>query len=251
MLRLVEDGRIHPTRIEEVVEKTRAEIDTEIMRAGEDAVFELQIAELPEPVIRIVGRLKYRFSYTQNVLKHSIEVARFMAMIAAELKMDVDKAKRMGLLHDIGKAMNHDMEGTHALIGMEFLKRHGIDAEVLNGVGCHHNEIPCGSPLAALVSVCDALSASRPGARSETTEIYLKRLEQLETIGHSFVGVESCFAVQAGRDVRIIVEPEEINENEAMDLAREMAKRIQEEVIYPGQVRVCVIRETRTIEYAK
>ena len=181
------------------------------------------IANVPQPVVEVLGRLRYRYSFSQNVLRHSVEVANFMAMIAGELGLDVHKAKRMGLFHDIGKALDHDKEGSHALIGMEFLKRHGEDPEVLNGVGCHHFEIPAESSLAALVNVCDTLSASRPGGRSETTEIYLKRLEQLEEIGYSFDGVNNCYAVQAGREVRVFVEPDKVSEDAAYALSRDIA----------------------------
>ena len=249
--RLVEDGRIHPTRVEDVVENAKGEIETEIITAGENAAHELQIAGLAPQVIEVLGKLKFRYSYSQNVLKHSIEVGKFMAVIAAELGLNIERAKRMGLLHDIGKALDSDIEGPHAIIGRDFLKRAGEDPEVLNGVGCHHGEIPAETPLAALVSVCDAMSASRPGARSETDEFYIKRLEQLEEIGNKFKGVESCYAVQAGRELRIIVEPEKIPENEALCLSRDIVKKIESEMQYPGQIKVCVIRETRSIEYAK
>jgi ribonuclease Y len=180
-----------------------------------------------------------------------MEVASFMAMIAGELGMDVEKARRMGLFHDIGKAMDHEVEGPHAIIGMEFLKRCGEDPEVLNGVGCHHNEIPAESPLASLVSVCDALSASRPGARCETTDFYIKRLEDLEEIGNGFDGVDSCYAVQAGREIRVIVQPDRVTENQALTLSRDIASKIESDMQYPGQIKVCVIRETRSVEYAK
>ncbi|MFT5128191.1 MAG: ribonuclease Y [Rhodothermales bacterium] len=250
--RLVEDGRIHPTRVEEVVEKCKAEIDAQIVAAGEDALHSLQIANTPIAVVKVLGRLRFRYSYSQNVLQHSVEVARFMTMMAAELGMDQDRAKRMGLFHDIGKALDHDVEGSHALIGMEFLKRANfVDDEVLNGVGCHHDEIPAETPLAAMVCVADSMSASRPGARSETTEFYVKRLQQLEEIGCSFKGVESCYAVQAGREIRVVVEPDEVNENEAYCMARDIVTRIEEEMQYPGQIKVCVVRETRSVEYAK
>ncbi len=249
--RLVADGRIHPTRVEEVVAKAREDIKTEIVHAGEEALHQLQIGSVSPQISEVLGRLRYRFSYTQNVLEHSIEVANFMAMIAAELRLDSTVAKRIGLFHDIGKALDHDKEGSHAVIGMEFLKRHGESEEVVNGVGSHHDEVPAATPLAALVSVGDALSASRPGARSETTEIYLKRLEQLEEIGRDFDGVETCFAVQAGREVRVIVEPDKISENRANKLARDIAVRVEKEMQYPGQIKVCIIRETRSVQYAK
>ena len=250
--RLVEDGRIHPTRVEEVVEKAREEIDEEIIHVAEEALHELQIVNVPADVVKTLGRLRFRYSYSQNVLHHSMEVARFMAMMAAELNLDVQRAKRMGLFHDIGKAMDHDIEGTHAIIGMDYLRRANfLDGEILNGVGCHHEEIPATSPLASLVSVADAMSAGRPGARSETTEFYIKRLDNLEEIGLSFRGVEQCYALQAGREIRVTVEPDKINENAAAVLARDIATRVENEMQYPGQIRVCVVRETRSIEYAK
>ena len=251
MERLVEDGRIHPTRVEEVVQWAKNEINSEIMKAGEDAVHQLQIVGVAPQVIEVLGKLRYRYSYSQNVLNHSIEVARFMATIAGELGLNLDKAKRMGLFHDIGKALDQEIEGPHAMIGREFLKRAGEDPEVVNGVGCHHGDIPAETPLAALVSACDAMSAGRPGARSETNEFYIKRLEQLEEIGKSFRGVESCYAVQAGREIRVIVEPDKVNENNAYSMAKDLVKRIESEMQYPGQIKICVIRETRTVEYAK
>lgn len=249
--RLVEDGRIHPTRVEEVVAKAQADIEQETVKAGEDACHNLQIAGVDPEVVKVLGRLRYRYSYSQNVLQHSQEVASFMHMMASQLKLDTARAKRMGLFHDIGKALDHDIEGSHAIIGMDFLKRFNEHEEVLNGVGCHHNEIPCQTPLAALVSVADALSASRPGARSETTEFYIKRLEQLEEIAASYKGVENCYAVQAGREVRVIVEPDNVSENAAYKLSRDIATQIEKEMQYPGQIKICVIRETRSVEYAK
>ncbi len=249
--RLVADGRIHPSRVEEVVAKARTDVQSQIVKAGEDAIHGLRLSGTPRTVLEVLGRLKFRFSYSQNVLQHSIEVANFMGMIAAELGLDAVKAKRMGLFHDLGKALDHEKEGSHAILGMEFLKRHGEDPEVLNGVGCHHNDLPTETPLAALVNVCDALSASRPGARNDSTETYLKRLEQLEQIGQSFDGIESCYAIQAGREIRVIVSPGKVSEEQASELSRDLAKRIQDEMQYPGQIKVCVIRETRTVEYAK
>lgn len=250
--RLVEDGRIHPTRVEEVVEKAQSETEEEIVSAAEEALHELQIADVPAEVLATLGRLRFRYSFSQNVLHHSIEVARFMAMIASELGLNVERAKRMGLFHDIGKAMDHDVEGSHAIIGMDFLRRANfLCDEVLNGVGCHHEEIPAETPLASLVSVADAMSAGRPGARSETTEFYVKRLEQLEEIGYEFKGVEQCYAVQAGREIRVTVEPDQVSENEALTMAKEMADRIEADMQYPGQIKVCVVRETRAVQYAK
>jgi ribonuclease Y len=248
---LVSDGRIHPTRVEEVVAKAQQDVEDDVEKAGEEALQNLQIVGTAPQVAKMLGRLRYRYSFTQNVLQHSMEVASFMAMIAGELGMDVEKARRMGLFHDIGKAMDHEVEGPHAIIGMEFLKRCGEDPEVLNGVGCHHNEIPAESPLASLVSVCDALSASRPGARCETTDFYIKRLEDLEEIGNGFDGVDSCYAVQAGREIRVIVQPDRVTENQALTLSRDIASKIESDMQYPGQIKVCVIRETRSVEYAK
>lgn len=250
LVRLVEDGRIHPTRVEEVVEKARADVLTEIIQAGEDAVHQMQLPDMAPPVVEILGRLQFRYSFTQNVLKHSLEVATFMGTLAGELGLDIQKAKRCGLLHDIGKAMDHEVEGSHAIIGMDFLKRHGEDPEVLNAVGAHHNDIPQKSVYAIMVNICDTLSASRPAARSETTELYLKRLETLEEIGNRFDGVESCYAVQAGRELRILVEPEAVTEELAHDMARNIATAIKGEMQYPGQIKVSVIRESRAIEYA-
>ena len=251
MEKLVEDGRIHPTRVEEVVVWAKNEISSEIIKAGEDAIHELQLAGVPPQVIEVLGKLKYRYSYSQNVLQHSIQVARFMGSIAGELSLNIDNAKRMGLFHDIGKALDQEIEGPHAIIGKEFLKRAGEAPEILNGVGCHHGDIPAETPLASLVSVCDAISAGRPGARSETNEFYIKRLEQLEEIGNSFAGVECCYAVQAGREIRVIVEPDKISEHKAYAMAKDLVKRIESEMQYPGQIKICVIRETRTVEYAK
>jgi ribonuclease Y len=249
--RLVADGRIHPTRVEEVVAKAKTDVEADVVTAGEDALHALHITDIPDSVVAVLGRLRYRYSYSQNVLQHSVEVANFMAMVASELGLDVDTAKRMGLFHDIGKALDHDHDGSHALIGRDFLARAGISAEVCNGVGCHHDEIPAETPLAAMVSVCDALSASRPGARSETTELYLRRLDKLEEIGNSFTGVDHCYAVQAGRELRVLVEPDDVNESEAFEIARNIAQRVENEMEFPGQIKVCVIRETRSIEYAK
>jgi len=251
MQRLVEDGRIHPTRIEETVEAVKNEISKEVMKAGQEAVDHLNISGLNDKIIKLIGQLKYRFSYSQNVLKHSIEVASTMGIIAAELGLDEAKAKRMGLLHDIGKAVDHEIEGSHAVIGAEILRRSGEDAEVINGVECHHGDVTANSPLAVLVSAADTISAGRPGARSETTEIYLKRLQHLEEIGTSFNGVSECFAIQGGRELRIIVNAKEVKENQAYTLARDISNRIEMEMKYPGQIKVTILRETRAVEYAK
>ncbi|MDD3695759.1 MAG: ribonuclease Y [Lentisphaeria bacterium] len=251
MERLVADGRIHPTRIEDIVNKVSKEIDNEIQKAGQEAVEKMGVTRLRPNIVSLLGSLKYRYSYSQNVLKHSIEVASLMGIIAAQLGLDERKARRAGLLHDIGKAVDHEVEGSHALIGADLLKRAGEDEEVVNAVAAHHEDVEKNSLLAILVNICDTLSASRPGARSETTELYLKRLEQLEKIGSSFEGVENCFAIQAGRELRVIVQPEKINEDAAAILARDMAERIEKEMRYPGMIKVSVIRETRSVEVAK
>ena len=251
MERLVSDGRIHPSRVEEIVAKMKKDVESEIQKTGQETVQQLGIARLRPNLVTLIGRLKYRYSFSQNVLMHSIEVANMMGAIAASVGLDERKARRAGLLHDIGKAVDHEVEGTHAMIGADLLKRAGEDDEIVNAVAAHHEETEKTSLLAILVQICDTLSASRPGARSETTELYLKRLEQLETIGNSFEGVENCFAIQAGRELRVIVQPEKISEDRAAILAHDMAERIEKEMRYPGQVRVSIIRETRAIDYAK
>ena len=251
MERLVADGRIHPARVEEIVAKMKKEVENEIQKAGQEAVTSLGITHLSNNLINLIGRLKYRYSFSQNVLKHSIEVASMMGNLAAQLGLDERKAKRAGLLHDIGKAVDHEVEGTHAMIGADLLRRAGESEDIINAVAAHHEETPKTTLLANLVSICDTLSAGRPGARSETTEFYIKRIEQLEAIGNSFDGVESCFAIQAGRELRVIVKPEKITEDKAAVLAHDMANRIEKEMRYPGQIKVSIIRETRSIEYAK
>jgi ribonuclease Y len=251
MERLVADGRIHPTRIEEMVTKVTKEIDAEIQKAGQDAVDKLGVTNIKTNLVKLLGRLKYRYSYSQNVLQHSIECACMLGGIAAQCGLDEQQAKRAGLLHDIGKAVDHEVEGSHAIIGADLLRRYGESEEVINAVAAHHEDAERKSLLAVLVCICDTLSASRPGARSETTELYLKRIEQLETIGREMDGVENCFAIQAGRELRVIVEPGDIDENKAAVVARDIASRIEKEVRYPGQVKVTVIRETRAVEYAK
>lgn len=249
--RLIADGRIHPARIEELLKKVRKEIDDSIYEAGEAAVMELGLQGIQSPLIRTLGRLKYRYSFSQNVLKHSIEAASFMGSIAAELGLDIQKAKRIGLLHDIGKAIDHEVEGSHAKIGADLLRKHGEAKDVINAVGAHHEEEEPQSVYATLIIACDALSASRPGARSESGELYLRRLEQLESIAKAKPGVENCFAIQAGRELRVVVEPEKINESQAQTLARDICTEIAEQVTYSGQIKVTIIRETRSVEYAK
>ncbi len=251
LIKLIDDGRIHPTRIEELLKKVRKEVDEDIFSAGEEAVLETGVQGLPANLVRLLGRLKYRYSYSQNVLKHSLETSFFMGIIAGELGLDVQKAKRIGLLHDIGKAVDHEAEGSHASIGAELLRKQNEPKDIVNAVAAHHEEVDPLSPYAILVNACDALSASRPGARSETAELYLKRLEQLEDIAHSFSGVINCFALQAGRELRVVVEPDKINDNSAQGLARDICERVESEMNYPGQIKVSVIRETRSVHYAK
>jgi ribonucrease Y len=251
MQRLLLDGRIHPTRIEEVVAKVSSEMEDSIVRAGEDAVQQAGLPPLHVEIVKLLGRLKFRHSFSQNVLQHSVEVAHLIGLLAAELGLDVTTAKRAGLLHDIGKAINHEVEGAHALIGADLIRRFGESEEVVNAVASHHDEVPHHGPLGILVGAADAISASRPGARSETMTTYIKRVEDLERIGCSFPGVEKCFAVQAGRELRVMVQPEQLSDEQAYALARSISRKIEEELQYPGQIRVTVLREIRCIEYAK
>ncbi|MEI6563996.1 MAG: ribonuclease Y [bacterium] len=248
---LIQDGRIHPARIEEVVIKTQEEMLERIRMAGEEAVFKLGLQGFEPELIRTLGRLKFRSSYSQNVLMHSMEVAQLMGVMAGELGLDVALAKRIGLLHDIGKALDHEVEGSHALIGSDLLRRLGENAVVLNAVAAHHEDVPAESLYAVLTAAGDAISAARPGARSETTDIYVKRLEKLEAIANGFPGVDKSYAIQAGREVRVVVQPEKVNEHDAMCLARNICKKIESELQYPGQIRVMVVRETRSVEYAR
>ncbi|NOY74302.1 MAG: ribonuclease Y [Kiritimatiellaeota bacterium] len=229
----------------------RKEVDDEAFSAGEAAVLETGVAGVAPQIIKLIGRLKFRYSFSQNVLKHSLETAYFMGIIAGELGLDERKAKRIGLLHDLGKAVDHEVDGSHATIGADILKKHGEPKDVINAVAAHHNDVEPESIYAILANVCDALSASRPGARSETTEFYLKRLEQLENIAMDFSGVETCYAIQAGREIRVVINPEKINEAKANVLARNICDRIEKEMNYPGQIKVSVIRETRCVDYAK
>jgi len=251
MERLILDGRIHPSRIEEVVATVTQEMDQSIQRAGEEAVINLGLAPMHGELIQLLGRLHFRHSFGQNILQHSVEVAHLMALMAAELGLDIASAKRAGLLHDIGKAVNHEVQGAHAIVGSEIVKRYGESDEVVNGVASHHGEVPHIGPYGILVGAADAISASRPGARSETVMTYIKRVEDLERIGMSFAGVEKCFALQAGRELRVMAKPGEVTDEEAYMLARSIARKIEEELQYPGQIRVTMVRQTRCVEFAK
>jgi len=249
--RLLQDGRIHPGRIEEVVNKVKQEMENTIKEEGEHTIFELGLQRVHPEIVRLIGRLKYRTSYGQNALQHMKEVSIIMGVMAGELNLDVTLAKRIGLLHDIGKAVTHEVEGPHARIGAELAKKYGESQEVINAIISHHEEEEPTSVYAILLQAADAVSATRPGARRETLENYIKRLEKLESIADSFKGVEKAFAIQAGREIRVIVQPEKISDLQAMGLAREITKKIEEGLEYPGQIKVTVIRETRAIEYAK
>jgi len=249
--RLIADGRIHPARIEEMVDKARKEVETIIKEEGEQAAIEVGIPNLHPEIIRLLGRLKYRTSYGQNVLKHSIEVAYLAGLIAAELGADVTVAKRAGLLHDIGKAIDHEVEGPHVTIGADIAKRYRESAAVIHAIAAHHGDIEPHTVEAVLVQAADAISAARPGARRETLESYIKRLEKLEKIADSFEGVEKAYAIQAGREIRIMVKPEKVDDSAAVYISREIAKKIESELEYPGQIKVMVIREVRAVEYAK
>jgi len=251
LTKLIADGRIHPGRIEEVVNKARAEVDLIIRQAGEQAVYDAGVPGLPPELVKTLGRLKYRTSYGQNVLLHCVETSHLAAIIAAELGADVQAAKIGGLLHDIGKALDHEIEGPHAAIGAALAQKHNMPFKVVNGIAAHHQEVEYACIEAPIVQVADAISASRPGARGETMETYVKRLEDLQAIAESFTGVERSFAVQAGREVRILVRPEEIDDLSASRLARDIVKKIEDSLTYPGQIKVTVIRETRATEYAK
>jgi ribonuclease Y len=249
--RLITDGRIHPSRIEEVVKKAEQEVDGAIREAGEQATFDVGVHGIHQEIIKLIGRLRYRTSYGQNVLQHSLEVSFLCGTMAAELGLDVKQAKRAGLLHDIGKAIDHEVEGSHALIGADMARKYGEPPEIVHAIAAHHEEEKPETILAVLVQAADALSGARPGARREMLETYVKRLEDLERIGTSFKGVTSCFAIQAGREVRVMVSSDDVSDAQSHLMAKDIARKIEDEMTYPGQIRVNVIRETRAIDYAR
>ena len=249
--KLIEDGRIHPTRIEEVVKKANEEVNSSIKEAGDQALFDLGIHGLHPELTRLIGRLRYRYSFAQNVWRHSMEVGFLSGLMAAELGLNVKEARRAGLLHDIGKAVDHEVEGSHAAIGAQLARKYGESAKVLNAIASHHEEEQPQYVLSYLVAAADALSGARPGARREMMENYIRRLEDLEKISTSFPGVEKSYAIQAGREIRVLVEHKNVSDNEAVMLSKEIARKIEQELSYPGQIKVTVIRETRAVEYAK
>ncbi|MFH1829730.1 MAG: ribonuclease Y [Pseudomonadota bacterium] len=248
---LIADGRIHPSRIEETVEKVTKDVDASIKEAGEQLCLELNVPNVHPELVKLLGSLKYRYSFAQNVLEHTKQVAYLAGMMAAELELDEAKARRAGLLHDIGKAVSHEVEGSHALIGMEYCKKYREDPEIVHAVGAHHEDLEQTSPLDLIVDAADALSGARPGARREVLEAYVKRLEDLERISTSFKGVEKAYAIQAGREIRVMAVHDQVNDAEAVVLSKDIAKKIEQEMTYPGQIKVTVIRETRATEYAK
>ena len=249
--RLITDGRIHPARIEEIVQKVNQEMDVTIREAGEQTIFDVGIQKINPEIIRLLGRLKYRTSYDQNVLQHSLEVSFLCGMMANELGLNAKAARRAGLLHDIGKAIDHEVEGSHALIGADMAKKHGEPEDIVHAIGAHHDDVKPQTVLAVLVQAADALSAARPGARREMLVTYVKHLKEIEEIANSFKGVTKSYAVQAGREVRVMVESREVNDDDAVVLSKDVARKIEESLTYPGQIKVTVIRETRAVEYAK
>ena len=249
--KLISDGRIHPTRIEEMVEKARREVETSMRQAGEKAVFETGVSGLHVELVKLLGRLKYRTSYGQNVLRHSIEVALLAGVLADEMGLDSSTAKRAGLLHDIGKAMTAEIEGSHVNIGVDIAKRYRESKEIINAIEAHHGDVEPLSPIAVLIQAADAISAARPGARRENVENYIKRLQRLEEIAGDFKGVDTCYAIQAGREVRVMVKPDEVTDDQMVIMAHDIAKKIEEDLEYPGQIKVHIIREKRVADYAK
>ena len=248
--KLIADGRIHPTRIEEMIEKAKVEISQQIKEAGEQAVYDVGVAGLHPDLVKILGRLKFRTSYGQNVLMHSMETANLAAMIASELGADVNMAKKAGLLHDIGKAVDHQIEGSHAVIGADILKKYGINPDIEKAVRGHHEDIEP-TLMAIIIQAADAISGSRPGARKESLDSYIKRLGDLENVANDFEGVDKSYAIQAGREIRVIVKPEDIDDLASAKLAKNIARKIEKELKYPGQIKVNVIRETRAVDFAK
>jgi ribonuclease Y len=251
LLKLISDGRIHPGRIEETVAKCRSEIEVVMRQAGEQAAYDAGVPGLHPELIKLLGRLKYRTSYGQNVLNHCIETSRLAGLLAAEIGAHVAESKKGGLLHDIGKAVDHEVEGPHATIGGDIAARFGVSATVCNAIAAHHQEVEQESVEATVVQIADAISASRPGARGESLDNYVKRLDDLQQIALSFPGVERCFAIQAGREIRILVRPEDLDDLASSRLARDVVKKIEEQLQYPGQIKVTVIRETRAVDYAR
>jgi ribonucrease Y len=249
--RLISDGRIHPARIEEIVSKVAEEMEEKIKEAGEQAIFDLGIHNVHPELVRLLGRLKYRSSYAQNIYQHSLEVAFICGIIASELRINIKEAKRAGLLHDIGKAVDHEVEGSHASLGADLAKKHGESDIIVHAILAHHEDVPASGILDVIVQAADALSGARPGARREMLETYIKRLDELERISNSFPGVEKSYAIQAGREIRIIVSSEKINDEQTFLLSRDIAKKIETDLSYPGQIKIVVIRETRAVEYAK
>jgi ribonuclease Y len=250
LMRLISDGRIHPARIEDVVKKVGQEVDTAVKEAGEQAAFDLGVHGIHNELIKTLGQLKFRTSYAQNVLQHSVEVGFLCGVMASELGLNAKMARRMGLLHDIGKAIDHEVEGPHAIIGSRLAKKFNESPKVVHAISAHHEDVPPNSVLALLVQAADGLSGARPGARKELLENYIKRLEDLENIANSFKGVSNTYAIQAGRELRVIVESEVISDEEAILVSRDIAKKIEESLTFPGQIKVTVIRETRAVEYA-
>ena len=249
--KLIADGRIHPSRIEEVVKKSEQEVDDKIREAGEQATFDVGVHGIHPEIVKLIGRLRYRTSYGQNVLQHSLEVAFLCGIMAAELGINVKQAKRAGLLHDIGKAVDHEVEGSHAVIGADLARKHGETPKIVHAIGAHHEDEKPETILAVLVQAADALSGARPGARREMLETYVKRLGDLERIGTVFPGCTSCFAIQAGREIRVLVASDKVSDAQSHVLAKDIARKIEDEMTYPGQIKVNVIRETRAVDYAK